>query len=63
VRDEAGVGLIDAKSRDWLHNGEEHIGKLLDINSAYSVDMVVSDALKMNVGNGTDPKDEVEPGK
>jgi len=56
-----GVGLIDARSRDWLHNGEEHIGKLLDINSAFSVDMVVSDALKMNIGNGTDPKDEVEP--
>jgi uncharacterized protein (DUF362 family) len=57
-----GVGLIDARSRDWLHNEQEHIGKLLDINSAFSVDMVVSDALKMNVGYGTDSKDEVEPG-
>jgi uncharacterized protein (DUF362 family) len=57
-----GVGLIDARSRDWLHDGHDHYGKLLDINSAFSVDMVVSDALKMNVGHGTDPKDEVEPG-
>jgi len=57
-----GVGLIDARSRDWLHNGEYHVGKLLDINSAYSVDMVVADALRMNTGYGTEPKDEVETG-
>ena len=57
-----GVGLIDARSRDWLHDGHDHYGKLLDISSAFSVDMVVSDALKMNIGHGTDTKDEVEPG-
>jgi uncharacterized protein (DUF362 family) len=56
-----GVGLIDARSRDWLHDGHEHFGKVLDINSAFSVDMVISDALKMNVGHGTEVKDEVEP--
>jgi uncharacterized protein (DUF362 family) len=57
-----GVGLIDARSRDWLHDGHDHYGKLLDIESAFSVDLVVSDALKMNIGHGTDSKDEVEPG-
>jgi len=57
-----GVGLIDARSRDWLHNGEFHEGKLLDINSAYTVDLVVADALRMNTGYRTDPVDEVEPG-
>jgi uncharacterized protein (DUF362 family) len=57
-----GVGLIDARSREWLHDGHDHFGKLLDINSAFSVDMVISDALKMNVGHGTDLKDEIEPG-
>jgi len=57
-----GVGLIDARSREWLHNGEFHVGKLLDINSAYNVNLVVADALRMNTGYGTDPKDEVEPG-
>jgi uncharacterized protein (DUF362 family) len=56
-----GVGLIDARSRDWLHDGIEHYGKLLDIDSAFSVDMVVSDALKMNIGHRTDPSDEVKP--
>ena len=29
---------------------------------AWDVDMVVSDAIKMNTGYGTDPKDEVKPG-
>lgn len=56
-----GVGLIDARLRDWLHNGDLHIGKLLDINSAIHVDLVVSDALRMNMGYSTDPVDEVEP--
>jgi uncharacterized protein (DUF362 family) len=55
------VGLIDARSREWLHDGEHHIGKLLDINSAYTVDLVVADALKMNTGYGTDAIDEVAP--
>lgn len=56
------VGLIDARGREWLHNGEFHVGKLLDINSAYNVDLVVADALRMNTGYGTDPLDEVELG-
>ncbi len=57
-----GVGLIDAKAREWLHNGERHVEKLQEINTAYSVDLVVSDAMKMNTGHGTDPEDEVSPG-
>jgi uncharacterized protein (DUF362 family) len=57
-----GVGLIDARSREWLHNGEDHIEKLVEINSAFTVDLVVADALKMNTGYGTDATDEVSPG-
>ena len=57
-----GVGLIDASAREWLHNGERHIEKLQEINTAYSVDLVVSDAMRMNTGHGTDPGDEVSPG-
>lgn len=57
-----GVGLIDARAREWLHNGERHVEKLLEINTAYSVDLVVSDAMRMNTGHGTDPGDEVSPG-
>jgi uncharacterized protein (DUF362 family) len=57
-----GVGLIDANSREWLHNGERHVEKLQEINTAYSVDLVVSDAMKMNTGHGTDPGDAMSPG-
>lgn len=57
-----GVGLIDAASREWLHDGHDHHGKLVDINCAYSVDLVVSDAMKINTGEGMDPRDEVKPG-
>ena len=56
-----GVGLIDAKARDWLHNGEWHVEKLQEINTAYCVDLVVSDAMKINTGHGTDPEHEVNP--
>ncbi|MCW4048441.1 MAG: DUF362 domain-containing protein [Candidatus Bathyarchaeota archaeon] len=57
-----GVGLIDAEERDWLHDGVDFYGKMMDINTAYQVDLVVSDALKMNTGLRTDPEDEVSPG-
>jgi uncharacterized protein (DUF362 family) len=56
------VGLIDAEERDWLHNGENFYEKMMDINLAYQVDMVIADALKMNTGLRTDLKDEVSPG-
>jgi len=56
-----GVGLIDAEDRDWLHNGEDFYEKMIDINLAYQVDMVIADALRMNTGYRTDPEDEVAP--
>jgi uncharacterized protein (DUF362 family) len=57
-----GVGLIDAEERDWLHNGEDFYEKMIDINLAYQVDMVIADALRMNTGYRTNPEDEVTPG-
>ena len=57
-----GVGLIDAVNRDWLHDGVDFYEKMMDINLAYQVDMVIADAMKMNTGVRTDPKDEVSPG-
>ena len=56
-----GVGLIDAEERDWLHNGEDFYEKMIDINLAYQVDMVIADALRMNIGFRTAPEDEVAP--
>jgi uncharacterized protein (DUF362 family) len=57
-----GVGLIDALEREWLHDGKNFYEKMMDINLAYQVDMVIADALKMNTGHGTEPKDEVPLG-
>lgn len=57
-----GVGLIDAEERDWLHNGTSFYEKMMEINLAYQVDLVVADVLKMNTGFKTDPEDEVSPG-
>ena len=57
-----GVGLIDATSREWLHDGRDHHGKLVDINCAFGVDLVISDAMKINTGEEMDSQDEVKPG-
>ena len=57
-----GVGLIDAEERDWLHDGKDFYEKMININLAYQVDMVIADALRMNTGLRTDPGDEVSPG-
>ncbi len=57
-----GVGIIDAEERDWLHDGKDFYEKMIDINLAYQVDMVIADALRMNTGLRTDPEDEVSPG-
>ena len=57
-----GVGLIDAASRDWLHNGEWHHEKIVQMNLAWNVDLVISDVMEMNTGYGTEPSDNVKPG-
>ena len=57
-----GVGLIDAEEREWLHNGKDFYEKMMDINLAYQVDMVIADAMRMNTGYGTDRIDEVQSG-
>lgn len=57
-----GVGLIDAEERDWLHNGKDFYEKMIDINLAYQVDMIIADALRMNTGFKTESEDEVSPG-
>jgi uncharacterized protein (DUF362 family) len=57
-----GVGLIDAENRNWLHDGVDFYEKMMDINLAYQVDMVIADALKMNTGVRTYLEDEVSPG-
>ncbi len=57
-----GVGIIDAASREWLHNGEWHHEKLVQMNLAWNVDMILSDAMKINTGYSTSINDEIKPG-
>ena len=38
------VGMLDSLGREWLHNGQAHIRKLIEINKAYSADLVIADA-------------------
>ena len=44
-----GVGMLDSIGREWLHNGQAHIQKLVDINRAFSADLVIADASEMLV--------------
>ena len=46
-----GVGLIDAVSREWLHNGKAFYEKLVEINLAFPVDLVVTDCMKFFIDN------------
>jgi uncharacterized protein (DUF362 family) len=54
------VGMIDAVAREWLHNGEDHHEKLVELNLAYSADLVVADATK--IITGYTPPGVAEPG-
>jgi uncharacterized protein (DUF362 family) len=54
------VGMIDALGREWLHNGEDHHEKLVELNLAYSADLVVADATQIITSYG--PSGVAEPG-
>jgi uncharacterized protein (DUF362 family) len=44
------VGMIDAVGREWLHNEEDHYEKLVELNLAYSADLIVADATRIITG-------------
>jgi uncharacterized protein (DUF362 family) len=54
------VGMIDAVAREWLHNEEDHHEKLVELNLAYSADLVVADATQIITGYR--PSGVAEPG-
>jgi uncharacterized protein (DUF362 family) len=54
------VGMIDAVAREWLHNEEDHHEKLVELNLAYSADLVVADATQIITGYR--PPGGAEPG-
>ncbi len=41
------VGMIDSVGREWLHDGEAHHEKLVELNLAYSADLIVADAIRI----------------
>jgi len=56
------VGLIDAVGREWLHNGEAFYEKMVELNLAFSADLVVTDALKCLIASGRMQRETAESG-
>jgi uncharacterized protein (DUF362 family) len=54
--------MIDAVGREWLHNGNAFYEKMVELNLAYSADLVVADATKIYVDRGPTFKEVAEPG-
>jgi uncharacterized protein (DUF362 family) len=46
------VGMLDSAGREWLHNGEAFNEKQVELNLAYSADLVIADATKILVDTG-----------
>ena len=56
------VGMLDSVGREWLHDGHAHHEKVVDLNLAYSADLVVADATEIRVTNKRTPGDVAKPG-
>lgn len=62
-----GVGILDSVGREWLHNGPvypepDFLEKMVEINLAYSTDLVVMDGLKFTRERGAKINAVAEPG-
>jgi uncharacterized protein (DUF362 family) len=56
------VGMLDSVGREWLHDGHAHHEKVVDLNLAYSADLVVADASKILVDKELTPGKAAAPG-
>jgi uncharacterized protein (DUF362 family) len=56
------VGMLDSLGREWLHDGFAHHEKVVDLNLAYSADLVVADASKILVDKELTPGKAEAPG-
>ena len=56
------VGMLDSVGREWLHDGHAHHEKVVNLNLAYSADLVVADATKILVDKELTPGKAAEPG-
>jgi uncharacterized protein (DUF362 family) len=62
-----GVGILDSVGREWLHNGPvypepDFLEKAVEINLAYSTDLVVMDGMKFTRERGAKINAVAEPG-
>jgi uncharacterized protein (DUF362 family) len=62
-----GVGILDSVGREWLHNGPDYpepdfLEKMVEINLAYSTDLVVMDGMKFIRERGAKINAVAEPG-
>jgi uncharacterized protein (DUF362 family) len=62
-----GVGILDSVGREWLHNGPDYpepdfLEKMVEINLAFSTDLVVMDGLKFVRKRGAEINEVAEPG-
>ncbi len=49
------VGMLDSAGREWLHDGHAHHEKVVDLNLAFSTDLVIADATKILVDKELNP--------
>jgi uncharacterized protein (DUF362 family) len=56
------VGMLDSVGREWLHDGHAHHEKVVDLNLAYSADLVIADATKVIVNKRPSQGSAAEPG-
>ncbi len=56
------VGMLDSLGREWLHDGIDHVEKLVELNLAYSADLVIADATQVITGRGPRLRNEADTG-
>jgi len=56
------VGLLDSVGREWLHDGRDFFPKQVELNLAYSADLVVADASQILVDRQLTPEKAASPG-
>jgi len=59
-----GVGLLDPVGREWLHwnSNADFMNRMVDLNLAYTTDLVITDAMKFFTGAGPVHNVMGEPG-
>jgi uncharacterized protein (DUF362 family) len=54
--------MLDSVGREWLHDGVDHHEKLVELNLAYSADLIVADATEILVDRDLTPSKAAKPG-